>query len=188
MNVDFTNIQYLRSGNNRQQRAYLKLTELSIFEKLQAYKPLLAGTIPLGIDLPESDLDIICECSNHVKFTETLTSLYSNKNNFEVRTSIWKGLTSTIVTFQSGEFEIEIFGQDCPTRNQNAYQHMIIEYQILNSKDDDFRTKIIGLKQEGIKTEPAFAKLLDLSGNPYEELLKLEKFDAGAADFNRRPS
>ena len=175
MAIDFTNIEYLREGNYRQQSAYLELTDLSIFEKLKAYKPILTGTIPIGIDLPESDLDIICECSNHNEFTEIISSLYSSKNNFEIRTSIWNGLKSTIVTFQSGEFEIEIFGQDCPTKNQNAYKHMIIEHQILNSKDYEFRTKIMELKRKGLKTEPAFAKLLGLSGNPYGELLKLEK-------------
>ena len=175
MAIDFTNIEYLREGNYRQQSAYLELTDLSIFEKLKAYKPILTGTIPIGIDLPESDLDIICECSNHNEFTETISSLYSSKNNFEIRTSIWNGLKSTIVTFQSGEFEIEIFGQDCPTKNQNAYKHMIIEHQILNLKDYEFRTKIMELKRKGLKTEPAFAKLLGLSGNPYGELLKLEK-------------
>jgi len=150
------------------------LTALSIFEHLQDYNPILTGTIPIGIDLPESDLDIICQCSNHLKFTETLNSLYSGKKEYQVRKSKWNDLESTIIKFHSGEFEIEIFGQDCPTEKQNAYRHMLIEYKILNSKDDKFRNEIIQLKKEGLKTEPAFARLLSLQGNPYEELLKLE--------------
>ena len=175
LKTDFTNIKYLRRGNERQKRAYAELTKLSIFEHLQDFKPILTGTIPIGVDLPESDLDIICQCSNHLKFTETLNSLYSNKKNYQVRTSSWNDLESTIATFQSGEFEVEIFGQDCPTKNQNAYRHMIIEHRILNSEDDKFKAEIIQLKQEGLKTESAFARALGLHGNPYEELLKFEK-------------
>ncbi|MGL4365226.1 MAG: DUF4269 domain-containing protein [Cetobacterium sp.] len=37
-----------------------------------------------------------------------------------------------------------------------------------------FQDKIVSLKRAGIKTEPAFAKLLELNGNPYEELLNFE--------------
>jgi hypothetical protein len=50
---------------------------------------------------------------------------------------------------------------------------MIIESRILKEKGIDFKEKIIKLKSSGIKTEPAFAKLLGLNGNPYVELLKL---------------
>lgn len=175
MEIDFTNINYLKVGNARQQKAFNELTKLSIFKNLQAYNPLLTGTIPIGIDLPESDLDIICECLDHFKFSATLKFLYANQMNFEIKTDYWNGLKSTIATFQSGEFEIEIFGQNCPSENQNAFKHMIIEHQILNSKDDEFRAQIIELKKLGFKTEPAFAKLLGIDGDPYQELLKLEK-------------
>ena len=50
---------------------------------------------------------------------------------------------------------------------------MIIEHKILAAHDNDFKTEIIKLKQAGLKTEPAFARLLGLDGDPYEALLKL---------------
>ena len=59
---------------------------------------------------------------------------------------------------------------------QNAYKHMIIEYSILKEKDTKFKAEIIKLKSEGMKTEAAFAQLLGLLGNPFEELLKF-KYD-----------
>jgi len=69
------------------------------------------------------------------------------------------------------EFPIEIFAQNKPTIEQNAYRHMIAEYKILQEKGEEFKEKIIDLKKKGIKTEPAFGMLLGLE-NPYEDLLK----------------
>lgn len=172
--TDFKNIEYLKRGNQRQQHAYNVLNELSIFDQLLQYRPILTGTIPIGIDLPESDLDIICECSNHNEFVTTLSSLYADQPKFYVQTKFWYDLSTTIVTFQTGGFDIEIFGQNYPTENQNAYKHMLIEHKILKANDKSFKAEIIRLKREGFKTEPAFATVLDLDGDPYEELLKLE--------------
>ncbi|WP_343330978.1 DUF4269 domain-containing protein [Polaribacter staleyi] len=60
-------------------------------------------------------------------------------------------------------------------KTQNAYRHMIVENKILKEKGFEFKQSIKKLKSNGTKTEPAFAKLLGLEGNPYTELLKLEK-------------
>ncbi|WP_242117787.1 DUF4269 domain-containing protein [Aestuariivivens sediminicola] len=177
MHIDFTHIEYLRNGNSRQQSAYEELTSLSIFEHLRDYNPILTGTIPIGIDLPESDLDIICQCCDHVTFAETLKARYGNKRNFKIQTTGSNELRETVATFWSGDFKIEIFGQDCPSVNQRAYRHMLIEHKILNSEDDAFRTEIMRLKAAGLKTEPAFARVLGLQGDPYEALLKYEIVD-----------
>jgi hypothetical protein len=50
---------------------------------------------------------------------------------------------------------------------------MITEYRILLEKGEAFRSQIVELKRQGMKTEPAFALLLGLEGDPYLELLKL---------------
>lgn len=49
---------------------------------------------------------------------------------------------------------------------------MVIEHEILKSRDEEFRLEIIKLKQNGYKTEPAFAHLLGLKGDPYIALLE----------------
>ena len=171
--LDFKNIEYLKTGNRKQQLAYKEITELNIFSSLLKYKPILTGTIPIEINIPESDLDIICECQNHDKFKEDLTKLFGKQNNFSISTKLHKGITSTIAEFTGKYFIIEIFGQNMPVEKQNAYRHMLIEHQILLKKDSEFRNRVIELKKSGIKTEPAFAQLLGIEGNPYDELLKL---------------
>lgn len=168
---NFKNPNYLKTGNKRQQKAFKELYDLNIFKILEPYHPILAGTIPIGIDIPESDLDIICQCENHPAFSKKIQDHFSNQVDFNISTKEWNGIESTVARFKATYFEIEIFGQDIPTTQQNAYRHMIKEYEILNQKGDDFKSKIIELKRQGIKTEPAFAMLLGLEGDPYQALL-----------------
>ncbi|RZL37072.1 MAG: DUF4269 domain-containing protein, partial [Pedobacter sp.] len=66
--IDFQDISYLKNGNERQKSAYQTLIKYQIFEKLSGFNPLLAGTIPIDIDIPESDLDIICYWQNVTDF------------------------------------------------------------------------------------------------------------------------
>ena len=150
---------------------YIDYTQRKVFEKLARYSPILTGTIPIGLDLPDSDLDIICQCDDHLEFTRLLTELFSSQDDFRIETTPGNGSAVTLATFKVEGFDIEIFGQDIPTRKQKAYRHMLIEQEILREKGSEFRTEILKLKQEGLKTEPAFAKLLGIKGDPYEELL-----------------
>ena len=173
--INFKNIDYLKYGNNRQKEAYIELKELQIFEKLKAYNPILSGTIPLGIDLPNSDLDIVCECENNDEFSDVLYRLFVDKNRFEIKTKVHQGIKSTVAKFETVRFIVEIFGQNIPSDKQNAYRHMLIEYKILQEKGPEFKSEIIKLKHQGLSTEAAFTQMLGIEGNPYDELLKLEE-------------
>lgn len=172
--TNFKNIEYLRTGNDRQRKAYDFLIEYRIFERLEEFNPILTGTIPIGIDLPNSDLDIICECNDHDAFCDSVKQHFSKLDDFKIWTNTFYGVKASIASFKSDNFKIEIFGQNIPTFHQNAYRHMIIENQILLEKGLDFKKQIIDLKTGGLKTEPAFAKLLGLKGDPYLELLKFD--------------
>nr|WP_276169229.1 DUF4269 domain-containing protein [Zobellia alginiliquefaciens] len=172
--IDFKNIDYLKQGNSRQQSAYAVLVKHQVFEKLEKYSPLLTGTIPIEIDLPESDLDIICQCTDHREFEGFLKKHFGKEKDFSLTTATQNGMDTTVAIFKLDNFEIEIFGQNLPTEKQNAYRHMIIEHRLILKKGSDFRQAIIELKSKGLKTEPAFAKLLGIKGDPYVELLKLE--------------
>lgn len=172
--IDFSKIDYLATGNERQKSAHKTLQSLGIFETLKAFDPLLAGTIPLGIDLPESDLDVICYCPDEAQFSQELVRHFGDHREFDIRTLFFAGVKSVVATFFYEDFEIEVFGQNIPSSEQNAYQHMLIEHQLLMSRDEHFRKQVIDLKQNGESTEGAFAMLLGLEGDPYEALLKLK--------------
>lgn len=170
---DFLNHHYLKTGNPRQQEAYKQLQQLKIFENLKAYTPVLTGTIPIEIDIPESDLDIICYCKNHQQFEKDVAAFYAKMDAFTIKTTLWNHKKSIVAKFKTHSFTLEIFGQNTPVEQQHAYKHMLIEHKILQKMGPEFKAEIIKLKKEGLKTEPAFAKLLGLQGNPYTELLKV---------------
>lgn len=173
--MNFENIQYLKDGNPRQKLAFKELQDLKIMDLLSLYNPILTGTVPIGIDIESSDLDIICECKSHEDFALDLLQNFGDAKNFTIKNKIHQGLKATIVNFEGKHFEIEIFGQSIPPSEQQAYRHMIIEHKILEEKGKAFKQEIRKLKEAGIKTEPAFAQLLGLEGNPYKALIKYGK-------------
>ncbi|RZK33633.1 MAG: DUF4269 domain-containing protein, partial [Pedobacter sp.] len=98
---------------------------------------------------------------------------FQNEKGFVISKNA--NLNAVKSNFLIEDFEIEIFGQNISTQQQHAYRHMLIEHKILLEKGEAFRQQIIQLKKQGFKTEPAFAKLLGLEGDAYEELLKVER-------------
>jgi len=168
---DFSNIGYLKIGNQKQIQAFKVLTEKKILMNLAEFYPVLVGTIPINIDIETSDLDIICYWIDKMVFTEKIQSNFNNEDKFIIRDTFINNQETVIASFETAGFKIEIFGQNIPVREQNGYRHMITEYEILQSKGENFRREIIKLKQQGYKTEPAFGLLLGLKGDPYSALL-----------------
>lgn len=169
--INFRDINYLQVGNEKQQKVYQILRQSELLEILSPYEPILTGTIPLMIDHSESDLDIICQVHDHSSFQLFLKNHFGQYPRFtcEIKNTDLKPFT--LASFLIDEFIVEIFAQDKPTDQQNAYLHMINEYKILQANDAHFKEKIIKMKREGLSTEEAFAKALELTGDPYEAIL-----------------
>lgn len=167
----FDTIEYLKNGNPKQIKAYEVLTKNNVVSKIAEFSPILVGTIPINIDIETSDLDIACYWKDKNDFTEKLKNHFGNALQFSLREIEIDPTPTVIANFMMDGFEVEIFGQSNPVKQQNAYRHMIIEHQILQEKGEEFRQQVIRLKQKGYKTEPAFGLLLGLKENPYLELL-----------------
>ncbi len=153
------------------------LRELRILELLAEYHPRLAGTVPLGIQVEGSDLDIICEVQDPRRFTAEARCHFGQLEGFYAVTRTVGGVVRTKINFLAGGWPIELFGQPLPTEKQNAWLHMQVEERILKLLGPGFAEKIRSLKSGGMKTEPAFAKLLKLEGDPYEEMLSLGRLN-----------
>jgi len=148
--------------------AHSFLEQTDIIKKLSQFKPLLSGTIPLGIDLPESDLDILFESQDFDLFNKTVlnhfpSAIISTQDDF------------TIAKLTHNRLAIELFCQKIAPLKQNAHRHLRIEGRLLKMLGTNFKNKVIELKSSGIKTEPAFGQLLDLN-DPYKQLLELYHF------------
>jgi len=173
MTIYFKTIEYLKSGNSIQYKAYKVLTDSEIMVVLKEYDPILAGTIPIGINVTGSDLDILCYARDLAEFSTFVNTHFGEKDEYTTWERGEGKYKAVVASFRLEVFGIELFGQNIPPTEQQAYRHMIIEYKLLEQYGEDFRKKIIALKQMGYKTEPAFAKLLGLEGDSYEALLKL---------------
>jgi len=176
---DWFDLRYLLAGTARQQQAYAALHSLNLPAALLDFDPVLAGTIPLAIDVPGSDLDIICEVPAGAapQFRQQLREHYGALPAFTLKESVINGTDSVVCNFRHPDFELEIFGQARPVRQQNAYRHMVVEARVLAAGGVAWQQAVRRLKEQGIKTEPAFAQLLGLAGDPYVALLTLEILD-----------
>lgn len=172
--MNWLDISYLNSGSAIQRRAFKSITKLQIFNLLAEYSPILTGTIPIGISIDSSDLDITCRFMDADKFEKKMESLFGEQEGFKIQQKEKNGYWVVVASFTFQNFPFEIFGSLFPPTDQNSYRHMLIEYRILQLLGEDFKQKIIQLKKEGLKTEPAFAKLLKLDGDPYQQLLDME--------------
>lgn len=176
MHSNWFNIDYLQQGTRRQRAAYKMLTNLRIFDVLRDFSPVLVGTIPINIDIPDSDLDVICRVKSAEPFISIVQTAFGQHKGFQIKQDLTIGLP-VVVNFAAEDFPIEVYADDCPVTEQNAYVHMVVEHRLLCLAGESVRTAIRKLKRDGLKTEPAFARYFNLTGDPFDRLLELAKLD-----------
>jgi hypothetical protein len=168
---------YLASGTPRQQAAYEVLNGLRLAAVLRAYTPVLVGTIPLGVDVDDSDLDILCEAHDTNAFARRLKRAFHHHPDFALKKTEVDDLPTVIARFTSGEFVVEVFGQSRPVHEQQAFRHLQVEARLLALGGPSSADAVRELKRQGVKTEPAFAQVFKLEGDPYRALLLLADLD-----------
>ncbi len=188
-NKNWRDLSYLVRGTPRQRKAVRVIQSLGILETLRDFSPTLAGTIPLGIDTPTSDLDIICQARDLPAFARCVRAAFGPRDNFRARRTIVRGVESFIANFDYADFPFEIFAQTRAVGEQYAIRHLLIEARALEIGGEPAREKIRAARAQGMKTEPAFAELLGLTGDAYEKLLQVETWsDEKIAAAIRRAS
>lgn len=146
---------------------------LEVLSRLARFDPHLAGTPPLGIDRPDSDIDILCSASDPEHFVETVWTAFSHADGFAIRQ--WaSGDRPIIAGFHAHGWEFELFCSPLPVARQSGWRHYLMEGRLLDLGGPPLRAAVMAHRDAGLKTEPAFAAVLGLDGDPYQALLDLE--------------
>lgn len=152
---------------------HIALERTQILQMLSAFDPRVAGTPPLGIAVETSDIDILCHVTDQPAFMEAVRNIVSSLEDFRIEQ--WMhGQRPIIASFQGEGWEFEIFASPEPVDRQAGWRHFCIEARLLDLGGEAFRGRVMELRHSGLKTEPAFAKALGLTGDPYIGLFELE--------------
>lgn len=151
---------------------HIAVARSNVLERLAAFDPHVAGTPPLGLDLPGSDIDILCHATDLDGFAAELRRAFEDRPSFTLRR--WNDGSAVIAGFTAQGWDFEIFGQTIPVAEQNGWRHFEIERCLLVLGGAPFREAVMRERRAGLKTEPAFAGILRLAGDPYAALLAIE--------------
>jgi Domain of unknown function (DUF4269) len=155
------------------------LRRIGALSALAQFDPHIAGTPPLGLDLADSDIDVHCHASDPMQFTLAIWTAFSSRPGF----AVWQWVSGdrpVVATFRAEGWTFELFGSPQPVQEQMGWRHFRVEQRLLSMGGTRLRTLVMDQRRAGLKTEPAFAAVLKLSGNPYQALLDLETWSDDA--------
>jgi hypothetical protein len=154
------------------------IDRLKILEILRDCDPHVAGTLPLGIDVPGSDIDILCHAADPVAFTQLVWSAFGEQVEFSIRQWI-REERPVIASFVGHGWAFELFGHPSSVSLQRGWRHFEVERRLLALGGAPFRHAVMQRRRRGAKTEPAFADSLHLNGDPYVAMLEIHSCDDG---------
>ena len=140
-----------------------------LLRALAPYSPTLVGTFPLGLQIEGSDLDVACTCADLDAFARLLGDL-----GFARIECLSLQPDAIVGSMTIDGVEVEVFCQAIPVHAQAGFRHMIVEGRLLAMGGEPLAERVRAAKRGGLKTEPAFAAVLRLDGDPYRALLELE--------------
>ena len=163
-----------RGDDRPDYRTALALIDLP--DGLSAYDARLVGTWPIGLALADSDLDIVCQARDLDAFARLLWARFSHWPDFALRQ--WTGGDRALIaSFTAHGWPVEIFASSVPVDEQAGWVHFHVERRLLDLGGAALRQAIMALRNQGLKTEPAVAAALNLTGNPYAALIDLAEQD-----------
>lgn len=156
------------------------LAACRVLERLADFDARVAGTPPLGLDVPGSDIDVLCCAPDAHAFAAALWAAFGEAPGFTL--TQWRDPPRPVVAaFDAAGWRIEVYGEAAPVERQQGWRHFVVERRLLALGGPRFRRAVLELRRRGAKTEPAVAAALGLPGDPYLALLELG--DRGHAEL-----
>jgi hypothetical protein len=143
-----------------------------LLDELRDFDPRVVGTLPLGLSTPASDIDVVCHVPDPAAFAQMVWRRYGSCDGFALYQ--WCSSRRPVVArFEWAGWPFELFGDPRPVDQQEGWLHFEIERRLLALDDGRLRKAVAGHRARGMKTEPAFAAVLAIAGDPYSGLLAL---------------
>ena len=130
--------------------------------------------------MPKSDIDILVSDHNFDLMKKSIIENFGNHPNFLCNEILVQDEKTILASFTHQGKDFEIFGQQTPSVKQRGYLHFLAEVGLLKLSGPLIMEKFKEARKQGLKTEEAFAKVLKLNGDPYEELLAVQKMSNDA--------
>ncbi|MGL4716401.1 MAG: DUF4269 domain-containing protein [Aeromonas sp.] len=165
-------LDYLMYGNARQRSAHALLSA-GLWDALQQHcsDVALVSTVAIGLDRPQSDLDIICQHPAPAQFAAIFAAQgWQAKDKGE---QVW------LLAGPDGyAWPVELYVTPVKLETLNSWRHLTLMAALLAHFDHHFYQAVRWLRSEqGVKGEAAMCHLLGLKGDPYRALLALEGQD-----------
>ncbi|KWV50021.1 phage capsid protein [Bradyrhizobium macuxiense] len=150
----------------------LAITRSEVTEVLERFDPRIVGALPLDLAVSGSDIDIVCHAPDPNAFAEVLWQHYRTADGFALYR--WRSDTRPVIArFVWDGWPFELFGDTRPVDRQRGWIHFEVERRLLALDDGRLRQAVGARRAAGMKTEPAFAAVLGIGGDPYPGLLDL---------------
>lgn len=152
------------------------VSRLDVMSILASFDPRIAGTLPLGLSKPESDIDILCHAFDVDAFAAAIWGAFSRERHFALRQWI-AGERPIVASFEAYGWPFELFGHPSPVSSQAGWRHFDAERRLLTLGGADLQNAVMAARSRGLKTEEAFAVVLGLEGDPYCAMLDVADHD-----------
>ncbi len=117
------------------------IDRIGILDILAPFDPHVVGTLPLGIALPDSDIDIVCHAPGDA-IAELIGTAFSSADDFALYQGSARG-RPLIAKFEAEGWLFEIFASTEPVVAQPGWQHFRIEQRLLGLGGFALRDQII---------------------------------------------
>lgn len=151
-----------------------EIARLRILDFLGRYQPVAIGSLPLGIGIEGSDLDMALYAPDLGRAARDILAAYGGRRGFTLARKKDFDAPALVARFETRAWPVELFCQPIPVAAQYGWRHFAVEARALHAGGAALAKAVRRLKRGGHNTEAAFCELLGIAGDPFRSLLTLE--------------